>query len=230
MNTETTDNIQLTITPLPFDSELFGYPVGKAEITENWNENKFLEEANKFQLVYIFSAEPLSMISAEIKEIETRIVFEKELTGNQDTDIGIKKFEGELNSDLESLAFQSGAFSRFKTDLRLNSGEFEKLYKLWIQNSCRAGEVLIADNSAGFVSCNLKENLAQIGLIAVGKDQRSKGWGKKLIHAAEGFSFSKGATKMRIGTQEANQPACSLYSKLGYEVVEKVRVWHYWKK
>jgi ribosomal protein S18 acetylase RimI-like enzyme len=35
---------------------------------------------------------------------------------------------------------------------------------------------------------------------------------------------------MRIGTQEANQPACSFYKKLGYEVVERVRVGHYWKK
>ncbi len=155
-------------------------------------------------------------------------MFEKELTEYRESDIGIKKFEGELNFELESLAFESGAFSRFKTDLRLKSGEFEKLYKLWIQKSLQSEEVFLADGNAGFVSSSIKEDLAQIGLISVSQNHRGKGWGQRLIRTAEAFAFAQGAQKMRIGTQEANQPACSLYSKLGYEVVEKVRVWHYW--
>ena len=200
---------------------------------QDWNETQFLEEAKNYQLVYIFSVDPISIKSSEIKEIETRLVFEKELTENLETDsvpiaIGIKKFDGQLSSELESLAFQSGAYSRFKTDSRLNSGEFEKLYKLWIQKSLKEGEVLVANSTSGFVSCSTKEELAQIGLIAVEESQRGKRWGQKLIHAAEAFAFAKGAKKMRIGTQEANQPACSLYSKLGYEVVERVSVGHYW--
>lgn len=172
---------------------------------------------------------PLSINGSEIKEIETRLVFEKELIENQKTDLGIKKFDGNLNSELESLAFQSGAFSRFKTDKRLKSGEFEKLYKLWIQKFLEDGRVLVADGNSGFVSCNIKSDLAEIGLIAVEKNQRGKSWGTRLIHAVENFAFARGAKKMRIGTQEANQPASSLYSKLGYEVVERVRVGHYWK-
>lgn len=221
------------ITPLPFDSELFGYPVGKAEITENWNEEAFLEEATKYQLVYIFSENHLPIINPSIQLIERRIVFEKELTGNPLTDsdpiaIGIRNYEGHLNSELESLALQSGTLSRFKVDTRLNAGEFEKLYKLWIQKSVEEKGVMVAEGNAGFVSCNIKGDTAQIGLIAVDKNQRDKGIGKKLIQTAEAFAFAKGAKKMKIGTQQANHPACSLYSKLGYEVVERVGVLHYW--
>lgn len=190
-------------------------------------------EATNYQLVYIFSENSLPIISSEIQLIETRVVFEKELIGNQLTDsvtiaIGIKKFGGDLNPELESLAFQSGTFSRFKVDTRLKAGEFEKLYKLWIQKSVEEKSVLIADDNAGFVSCNVKADTAQIGLIAVDQNQRGKGLGKKLILAAEAFAFAKGAKRMKIGTQEANHPACALYSKLGFEVVEKVRVWHFW--
>jgi dTDP-4-amino-4,6-dideoxy-D-galactose acyltransferase len=222
------------ITPLPFDSNLFGYPVGKAEISGNWNEEAFLEEATNYQLVYIFSENHLPIIGSSIQLIETRVVFGKELTGSQPIDsvpiaIGIKKFEGNLNSELRSLAIQSGTFSRFNVDTRLIAGEFEKLYKLWIQKSVEEGVVLVADDNAGFVSCSVKEDTAQIGLIAVDKNQRGKGLGNRLIQAAEAFAFAKGAKKMKIGTQEANHPACSLYSKLGYEVVERVGVWHYWK-
>lgn len=155
-------------------------------------------------------------------------MFGKNLIGNQPTDCEIRKFEGNLNYELESLAFQSGTFSRFKTDIRLNAGEFEKLYKLWIQKSVEEKGVLVADGNAGFVSCNVRSDTAQIGLIAVDKNQRGKGLGKRLIKAAEAFAFTKGAKKMKIGTQEANHPASALYSKLGYEVVEKVEVWHYW--
>lgn len=174
-------------------------------------------------------------MNSSIQLIETRVVFGKELTGNQETDsfpiaIRIKEFGGNLNSELESLAFQSGTFSRFNVDTRLIAGEFEKLYKLWIQKSVEEKEVLVADDKAGFVSFNVTEDTAQIGLIAVDKYQRDKGIGKRLIHAAEAFAFAKGAKKMKIGTQEANHPACALYSKLGYEVVERVGVWHYWKE
>ncbi len=216
------------ISPLPFDSDLFGYPVGKAETDQDWIENQFLEEAKKYQLVYIFSVKPITIKSPEIKEIETRLVFEKELIENPESDSEIRKFDGDLNSELESLAFQSGTFSRFKKDIRLNSGEFEKLYKLWIQKSLEDGQVLVADGNSGFVSCSIKADLGQIGLIAVEESQRGKRWGQRLVQAAEAFAFSKGAKKMRIGTQEANQPACSLYSKLGYVVVQNVRVYHYW--
>ena len=178
-------------------------------------------------MVYIFSEKQLPIISSEIQLIEKRIVFEKLLKSVSEADSEIKVFEGLLSPELESLALESGTFSRFKTDLRLKAGEFEKLYKLWIQKSGRAGEVLLPDSQAGFVSCKVKEDLGQIGLIAVDKSQRGKGWGKRLIHAAESFAFFKGAKKMRIGTQEANQIACSLYQNLGYEVVERVWVYHF---
>ncbi len=179
-------------------------------------------------MVYIYSETQLSKASPEIQLIEKRIVFEKELDSGLQTDSEINVYNGFLSQKLESLALESGIFSRFNQDQRLKSGEFEKLYKLWIKKSLEAKEALLPENEAGFVSCSVKEDLAQIGLIAVDKSHRGKGWGKRLIQAAESFAFSKGAKKMRIGTQESNQLACSLYEKLGYEVVERVWVWHYW--
>jgi len=179
-------------------------------------------------LVYILSDKQLPIFSSNIQEIENRIVFEKALDSVSKEDSEIKVFDGLLFPELESLALESGTYSRFKTDLRLGKGEFEKLYKLRIQKSVSAREVLISTGNSGFVSCNVNEDTAQIGLIAVDKNHRGKGWGKRLILAAESFAFAKGAKKMRIGTQEANQPACSLYEKMGYEVAEWVWVGHYW--
>ena len=217
------------ITHLPFDSRLFGYPVGKAEIPGLWNEAEFLEEASNYQLVYILSKKPLSIVSPKIQAIENKIVFEKVLDASPKKDPEINLFEGLLFPELENLALESGIFSRFKMDLRLSTGEFEKLYKLWIQKSLNAKEVLISTGVTGFVSCHVNEGIGQIGLIAVDPNHRGKGWAKRLVQAAEDFAFSKGAQKMKIGTQDTNQPACSLYEKMGYKATERVWIGHYWR-
>nr|WP_255502196.1 GNAT family N-acetyltransferase [Algoriphagus sp. AK58] len=88
-------------------------------------------------------------------------------------------------------------------------------------------EVLLAQNQAGFVSCSISGKMAQIGLIAVDKNQRGKGLGKKLVRAAEDFALQSGAQTMTIGTQQANVPASRLYQSLGYELVERMYVYHY---
>lgn len=215
------------ITPLSFDSSLFNYPVGKLFADETWDELEFLENVKDYHLVYIFSNQPLILISDSIRWVDTKLTFQKELLQKSSFDPDITPFSGELNEELKALAFQSGIYSRFKTDPRLVNGEYEKLYSLWIQNAVRQREVLIAKENAGFISCHLSDQKAQIGLIAVTEDLRGKGWGKRLVLAAENFALAHNATQMLIPTQESNSPACALYRHLGYDLKEQVFIYHY---
>jgi dTDP-4-amino-4,6-dideoxy-D-galactose acyltransferase len=216
------------ITPLLFDSSLFGYAVGKCLVDEAWSESNFLEAAKSYRLVYLFSDELLDFRTLKIQPVDLRLTFFKNLKRRNADNAEIQPYSGILTETLRCLAFESGVFSRFHTDPNFVNREFEKLYQLWIEKALTQHEVLLTKDQAGFVTCAVAEYDAQIGLIAVQKDQQGKGWGKKLIQAAENFAIQKGAQSMTIGTQAANLPASSLYHSMGYQLIEREFIYHYW--
>ncbi|SFO48278.1 Ribosomal protein S18 acetylase RimI [Algoriphagus ornithinivorans] len=218
------------ITSLPFDSELFGYPVGKYQVSENWNEAEFREIASDFQLVYLFSKFQLDLNSPEILETDRKVVFEKILEHNKENRELVKEYQGPLTDDLITLAYASGEYSRFKTDQRLKFDEFEKLYQVWIGKALERTEVLIFGEMEGMLTCEVKENTTQIGLFAVKESSRGKGIGESLLIKAESRAFEKGANKIMIATQEKNIPATSLYRKMGYKIASKTFIYHYWNE
>ena len=216
------------ITPLSFDSSLFGYEVGKCLADEAWSEPSFLEAAKSYRLVYLFSDELLDFRSPKIQPVDLRLTFFKNLKRRNAENAEIQPYSGPLSEILQALAFESGVYSRFHTDPRFINREFEKLYQLWIEKALTQQEVLLAKDQAGFVSCSVDGYDAQIGLIAVQKNHRNKGWGKKLIQSAENFAIQKGSQTMTIGTQATNLAASSLYHRMGYQLIEKKFIYHYW--
>lgn len=202
--------------------------MGKCLADEAWSESEFLEEAKSFKLVYLFSDEALDFRSSQIFPVDLRLTFFKNLKRLNTNTSEIYLYSGALTESLLNLALESGVYSRFHTDPRFVNSEFEKLYQLWIEKGLAQHEVLIAKDHAGFVSFNLSEHNAQIGLIAVQKDQRGKGLGRNLILMAENFAIQKGAQTMTIGTQAANLPASALYRSLGYQLVQQQFIYHYW--
>ncbi|MDR7130567.1 ribosomal protein S18 acetylase RimI-like enzyme [Algoriphagus sp. 4150] len=218
------------INHLSFDSSLFNYPVGKIYVPGDWDEQEFLKNSAKYRLVYIFSELPLPITDASIQLVDTKITYYKSIVESDEMSSDIAVYRGEMNEDLLKLALESGAYSRFKLDSRLAQNEFEKLYKLWIKKALNSGSILEAVNLQGMVSYDLKEEAAGIGLIAVSDKSRGRGWGKKLMKAAEAKAFSNGAKTITVSTQEANVPACRLYESLGYKLKEKVYIYHYWRE
>ncbi|PZX47653.1 GNAT family N-acetyltransferase [Algoriphagus chordae] len=217
------------ISTLPFDSNLFNYPVGKTSLGELWDEHEFLEEARDYQLVYIFSETALVITNPAIQLVDTKLTFQKSLEPLSKP-IEIQHFECSLlEEELFDLAFLSGKYSRFKTDSRLQNLEFDKLYRLWIKNAFEKNQVIVAPENTGMVTYSIEKELGRIGLIAVSEKCQGQGLGKKLVKAAEFLCLHKGAKYLQIPTQEANIPACRLYTSLGYEPAEKSYVYHWWK-
>jgi len=225
----TTDNpSQPLITPLPFDSNLFGYPVGKCEIGDSWNENEFMVAAENFSLIYLFSKEILKVQDPSIQLVDQKLIFQKELDLQIPNPVIFNYEKKELELKLKELAFQSGIYSRFKTDNRLVNQEFEKLYSLWIQKAMEHDEILTDSDLHGMITLSFENENASIGLFAVSEESRGKGLGAKLIKAAEQKAFIAGSKILTIPTQAANVPAVGLYKKLGYKLVDTVFVYHYW--
>lgn len=156
------------------------------------------------------------------------MTFEKQI--NNPADIPeILPYQRPLSKELQELAFESGAHSRYKLDTRLVQEEFEKLYRIWIKKAWESNSVLEAPDLQGMVTYSVEDKAAKVGLIAVSKESQGKGWGKKLMKAAEAKAFSLGATTIEVSTQESNIPACKLYESLGYKLAEKVYIYHWWR-
>lgn len=216
------------ITPLLFDTQLFNYPVGRISINKDWNEEDFVTAAKEFQLIYLFSKSRVACNNPSIQLVDIKMTFEKHI--NDPAEIPeIKPFQRPLSKELQDLAFESGALSRYKLDTRLNQEEFEKLYRIWIKKAWESNSVLEAPDLQGMVTYSVEHKAAKVGLIAVSKQSQGKGWGKKLMKAAEAKAYSLGADTIEVSTQQVNIPAGKLYESLGYKLTEKVFIYHWWK-
>jgi dTDP-4-amino-4,6-dideoxy-D-galactose acyltransferase len=136
-----------------------------------------------------------------------------------------------LDQSLLNLALLSGHKSRFKKDNHLNH-KFESLYKLWIKKSLSgemADAVFVAQSNdiiQGFVTVKKKNNHGQIGLIAVAPEAQGKGFGSKLLQAAEYWYVQNNIKKCTVVTQLDNIGACKLYERIGYRKEKTELVFH----
>lgn len=212
---------------LPFDTNLFNYPVGKVILESNWDEKTFLELSEGFKLVYIFSEIELEIQSSDIQLQDIKVTFKKNLNEapNQED---VHKYAGPFSYELLELAYESGIYSRFRRDSRLSNGEFRKLYKTWISEAIKHKHVYITPYLEGMLTLSFENEVGNIGLLAVSKEHQGKGWGRKLLNAAIFFTNEKGIKALKVATQELNRQALGLYSSLGFQEVDRVYIYHYW--
>lgn len=228
--------MEAIIKRLAWDSEFFGIEVGEIEPgladsisisgfeliyckCPNDDKPELVGYANTFSEIKILFSKPL---------IQSNYMEDKHVipAANMSFDI----------ADLYELAYISGNFSRFKLDGRFAAGYFEKMYRAWVDNSLNgqyADQVFLyvmEGKVAGFVSYKINNHdFATIGLISVSPEFQGQGIGKTLITAVESELVEKHVGSLRIPTQQSNQQACSVYSKLGYQIIESNRIRHYWK-
>lgn len=238
---------------LAWDSDFFGYEVGKAEITYVEEILQSPQELDQFQLVYIYTKDRLQKnLLRNMVYLGSMVKFCKGIkTGKNaalpkffslDQAEGIYSFlspntnlgmaEG-IYKGLRELAIKSGGFSRFKLDKRLNRSEFEKLYTTWLQKAISGKERLLVyikdKNIRGFITIVFGKEKARIGLIAVEDPYCGKGIGSRLLQAAIDSAGREGLEILEVKTQKANLPAMKLYEKTGFKLIEERKVYHWWK-
>lgn len=221
---------------LEWDSDFFKKRIGEILI----NKTNASISGNDFDLIYVKSVDEDIIEIENFKQtfIETKVVFAKKIEyKEQPENANIISFAN-ANTDKEilyNLAFESGKFSRFNLDENFSLTEFHNLYKKWIDNSVNkqfSDDILLykeGKNTIGFVSYKVYEGYATIGLIAINPNEQGKGIGKKLIIAVENQLKSIGISELHIPTQLGNEGACGFYTKLGYKIIEKLIIKHYWR-
>ncbi len=227
----------MTIKHLKWDSAFFNKVIGEINFD---SRNQSLKELAKFDLLYVKQKDDKCLEIDNFKQtfVETKVVFSKCISKNQKpiNHFVFSAFDTVISMEqIYKLAFESGKFSRFKLDANFKKSEFEKLYKIWVDNSFNkkfADAILVykdKDDILGFISYAVFEEVATIGLLAISPEHQGKGIGRKLLEAVESKLVDYSIVELRIPTQLHNEAACKFYSKMGYTIIEEKTLKHYWK-
>lgn len=222
---------------LIWDSSFFGYKIGKIDFNEKLNFEFVIEtiRESKYNLVQIFSEKKI-LDSCGYKPIDIKLLFSKITPlNNKPLYKNIISVNKESKQNLKNLAIQSGQFSRYKIDKKLNH-KFESMYTNWIEKSIKrelADEVFAFKNKNkiyGMVAVKKSLNSAGITLIAVNKENQNIGVGRKLVESVENWAFNKGLKSINVITQKSNLGACKFYKKNNFVLSDIRYIYHIWNK
>jgi dTDP-4-amino-4,6-dideoxy-D-galactose acyltransferase len=229
----------MEIIHLKWDTDFFGYNVGKVLLEDNCLNEEILRN-NDYRLLYIYSnvaleKEVLLKYNLFLADEKTDLITHvSDLTFDKSVNESIKELLS-VDKNLLDLTFQSGHYSRFKIDPNFKNNEFEKLYTTWIEQSLNhtlAEKVfgfLVDNKSVGFITIAFKNNAYDIGLIAVDSVYRSMKIGKQLLEYVFNYALSKKVNTITVTTQMQNQGALNFYLKNGFSVNRSTFIYHLWK-
>lgn len=228
----------MEIKKLEWDSQFFGFPVGDVFLENDFSESSVFN-SDYFSFFQVRSRMPFDIMSDthSLSYMETKILFYKVLKESTNSEEGIIDFDDSPFTDdsLYDLAYESGKYSRYRQDKKISEVKFKELYQIWIRNSINksfADKIFYIkekENILGFVTVKIKNNEAQIGLIAVLPNAQGNGLGKKLLLKTENYCFENDVKTLQIPTQSENILACKFYTKMGFKISEQIIIKHYWK-
>lgn len=226
---------------LDWDSDFFGIDVFNIIADKEEEVEKFiLDNQNQKYLIYAFMG--INSLSDKFlkKEngllVDTKVILEKSLKKTLlNTSNSIVEYKNnQPTKELYALALESGKYSRFKQDNRLQKDKFEELYSLWIEKSCLDNETKIFVSKSdctinGFITVSIKNKIGKIGLIAVDSSMQGKGIGNKLLAISEDYLALNSVDTIIVPTQKNNKPAMTFYEKMGFKELEVQNIYHFIK-
>ena len=235
------------VEPLPWDSGFLGFAVGRLA-ARNLSVSALaavVEESRAagLRLIYLIVDPADAETAAAARQAKACLADQKmtfarqsgELPGDLIPDESRIKLVTAITPQLERLAWQSGAFSRFRRDKRFAPHVFPDLYSHWLRASlsgelARAVLACVPQTGAekGLLTLSEQAGQASIGLLAVDAAARGQGIGQQLVAAARQQAQRWGCTQLQVVTQRANAPACQFYFCCGFELVHEEHIYHLW--
>jgi dTDP-4-amino-4,6-dideoxy-D-galactose acyltransferase len=229
---------------LNWDTDFFGYKIGLLHATYDIKIDQVLKEArkNSYRLIYIKSDKlinfPSHLEDSRILLADKKVTYSMVVSSITPTDSAkeIQLYNStEVDTQLLNIALQSGKHSRFYVDNNFTSDEYVKLYTTWINKSVSgeiAKEVWVSkshtDKISGLITLGIKNNSADIGLLAVDSKYRGKQLGKKLVNKAIYQTQSWGIANLQVVTQLYNIGACRFYESCGFSIEQVEYIYHLW--
>jgi dolichol-phosphate mannosyltransferase len=227
---------------LKWDSDFFKNKIGKIEVRDSKHLETLISDAAtaNYQLIYAFAEKSFETDINTLKRfngklVDTKILYEKEIETPKDMPVFISEYvHMELTEELESLAYLSGNYSRFKSDKNFLEDDFYRMYRTWMEKSIKhqiADKVFIAtDNNVikGVITLKVDDKKGNIGLFSVSTDSQNKGYGKALLRACERELWNRGIFKLEVFTQTENIRGCKFYEKCGFRIKNVAKIYHFW--
>jgi dTDP-4-amino-4,6-dideoxy-D-galactose acyltransferase len=229
---------------LEWDSRFFNQNVFQLTYYKGCDLNleiKKLYNNEGAEIIYVFSDAELPdfMINDSGGQlVDIKLLFEKKIKPlYEGVDFsGISLYsDNNADSQLLDLAIQSGIESRFKKDIRLPIGCFERMYEIWIDKSVKkemANAVFIhkiENQTVGLVTVKLMDDFGEVGLFAVDEKYRGQRIGKLLLQRTEKYLIENKRDILLIPTQEANAGAVKFYKSNGYLIKRRTYIYHFIK-
>lgn len=222
---------------LKWDSDFFGFRVGRLIHKISPLSYSSPDDMLSYDLVYLFSEVPLNGMESNLMDEKVTYEMAGDIAATTENRNGFIIVPVNMLSDeLEQLAYESGQWSRFFIDQRIQTEKAKELYRLWITNSLNgsiADLVLGCYDTQGiilgFITLKHLNDYISIGLIAVDSAIRGKGIGRLLVNSAKKMAAERGVTKIEVVTQKKNEQACAFYEKAGFSVKKVEYIYHIWK-
>ena len=238
---------QKPYTILHFDSNLFGYAVGRINSDVNpINLSNTLKTARRegLRLLYWF-VDPKDDKALEVAQKYSGCLASEKVTYRLHAarikrpmlpiqEVSVYKHTN-LTKEIRSLALQCGIFSRFATDRHFVRKEYIKLYTIWIKKSVNraiAFTVLVyrdfTKKVRGFITLERKNKEGHIGLFVVDKNFRGRSIGNFLMQEALRIFVRNSFREILVTTQDENLAARTFYKKFGFTEVKREITYHFW--
>lgn len=233
---------------LKWDSDFFGYKIGKINIkkmTDFSDISETLAKQTDYKLIYLVIDEEFytSKLREQLEKTKLRLVDVKTtltqtITSENNSNDSFENIQLYLSTittpELIALSLQSGVYSRFLTDKNFVNNEYEKLYTAWIQNSVSgkiADRVIVAyneDKIIGMITLSFKDNCSDIGIVAVDSNYRGQKMGQKLIEKAIYETSKQSINQIKVVTQKDNIKACNFYESQNFKIQKLEYIYHIW--
>jgi ribosomal protein S18 acetylase RimI-like enzyme len=234
-----TDALVLSYFRVPWDSEIFGFPVGQiAQICvfrpdravqdlatfSNWLDDQAIQLAS-CRLPHDRLRE--SMVLEEMGFRFVEMVLHPHLANLQsrsweDQGLKVRAAEAADLPELEEIAAHAFGYERFHVDPRLDPKLADLRYRVWVRNSLgyeRQQLYKICEDQkvvAFFVTESKPGGSCYWHLTAVSPVFQGRGYGKKVWRTMLRHHQSEGATEVGTTIAARNSPVLSLYSSLDF--------------
>ena len=237
---------------MSWDSEFFGRPIGRILCSQlnKTTVRATLEEAQSYGLQCLyFEADPNDWTTTTTAQehgfqlVDVRVTLEHPFRNRPAPALRYPipvnlvidtPCDGEIER-LQDIGAQIGFTSRFAFDQNFGRDDCERLYRLWIKNSCNgfADIVLVArwsqhGEAVGLITCLTRDGIADIQLAGIHVDHRQRGVGTGLVQAALDWAKKQKVEQMLVVTQARNVPAQRLYQQMGFFTKSMTLYYHKW--
>jgi len=229
----------LNMTLQPFDTDLFGFSVYRAE-PEQYSDISALDKSIPKDAGLVSIRVPRewenAMRHTQFRNIENLIYFERSFEANEE--IGLpssvrlaSKYDADACSNIAQNCF---AHDRYHTDQYLDNKIADHSKYTWAQNNILGRSdinfvIELEDQIVGFISCLRETTSATIDLIGVSTEAQGKGIGAILVKAVISH-YTNSVLTIRVGTQINNEASIRLYNSTGFKKVDEAITFHWTPK